>query len=218
MAIYHYDIEQGSADWFNARLGIPTASEYKKIITPKTMKLSAQAKDYAILKVSEIMTGEYQGIIEPTYYMERGKLLEQEAIEAYEFTNDVKIQKVGFVTDDNKHFGASPDFLVGENGCGENKCLKAENHLKYLLEFDTIKADHMPQVQGQMLICEREWCDWNIYHPVMPRHTVRVYRDEVYIKQLQSCLNEFRETMNDIIETLKSRGQWIINGSAENGL
>ena len=82
MAIYHYDIDQGSESWFRLRMGIPTASEFKKIITPKTMKLSSQAHDYAILKLAEIMTGEYQGIQEPTYYMDRGKLLENEAIEA----------------------------------------------------------------------------------------------------------------------------------------
>lgn len=217
MAIYYNDIDQGSSDWFNLRMGIPTASEFKKIITPKTMKLSSQAYDYAILKLAEIMTGEYQGIQEPTYYMERGKLLENEAIEAYEFTNDVKVQRIGFVTTDDKAFGASPDFLVGENGCGENKCLKAENHLKYLLKYDEIKSDHMPQVQGQLYIAEREWCDWNIYHPTLPRHSVRIYRDEVYIKQLANCLNEFRDMMNEFILTLQSRDQWIIGGN-KNGL
>ncbi len=215
MAIYHYDVEQGSETWFNLRLGIPTASEFSKIMTPAKMELSKQADEYALLKLSEIMTGEYQGIFEPTYYMERGKILENEAIEAYEFQNEVKVQRVGFVTDDSKSFGASPDFLVGNDGCGENKCLKGANHLKYLIKYDEIKAEHKTQVQGQLLIAEREWCDWNIYHPTMPRNSVRVYRDEVYIKRLQNCLNDFRDMMNDYIVLLQSRGQWIINGERD---
>lgn len=211
MPVFHYDIEQGTDEWFRVRMGIPTASEYDKIITPVTCQLSSQAQDYARLKVAEIMTGEYQGIMKPTFYMERGKLLETEAIEAYEFSEDVKVQKVGFVTDDERKFGCSPDFLVGENGCGENKCLMAKEHLKWLL-LDKAKPEHMPQVMGQLLVCEREWCDWNIYHPTMPRHKIRVYRDEKYIKALATALDNFRDIMNDIIEELQRRDMWQVMG------
>lgn len=210
MPIFHHDIEQGTDEWFRARMGIPTASEYGKILTPGG-KLSEQAEDYAMLKVAEIMTGEYQGIMKPTFYMERGKLMEAEAISAYEFSEGVQVQKVGFVTDDDRRFGCSPDFLVGADGCGENKCLMAKEHLKWLLA-DRVKPEHKPQVMGQLLICERDWCDWNIYHPLLPRHKIREYRDDKYIAKLEDALDGFRDIMESIIVVLQTRDMWQVMG------
>ena len=81
------------------------------------------ASDYAELKIAELMLGETEGIIQPTYHMERGQSMEVEARDAYEFTHDVTVKRGGFITDDNGHYGCSPDFLVDEDGCGEIKCL-----------------------------------------------------------------------------------------------
>ena len=47
------DVQQGTDAWARARIGIPTASCFDKIITPKTMKPSASAKDYLHLKLAE---------------------------------------------------------------------------------------------------------------------------------------------------------------------
>lgn len=191
------------------RLGKATSSDFGKIITPKTGQLSSQADGYGDEKIAEIMTGEYQGIMEPTYYMERGALMEQEAREAYEFENNVEVSRGGFWTDDNGWFGASPDFLVGEEGIGEIKCLKAKNHVSYLLK-QSIQPDYIPQVQGQLFVTGREWCDWYIYHPTMPRETVRIIRDEEYIRKLADALFKFRDDMERKINILKSRGIWQV--------
>ena len=40
------DVEQGSRAWIEARLGIPTASEFSRIVTPGG-KLSASRDEYA---------------------------------------------------------------------------------------------------------------------------------------------------------------------------
>jgi hypothetical protein len=41
-----HNVSQLSDEWHRLRMGIPTASEFGRIITPKTMKLSAQAPEY----------------------------------------------------------------------------------------------------------------------------------------------------------------------------
>ena len=51
------DVEQGYAEWVAARLGIPTASCFDKIITPKTMKPSASADKYAWELIAERVLG-----------------------------------------------------------------------------------------------------------------------------------------------------------------
>lgn len=200
--IFH-DVAQGSPEWHVLRLGVPTASEFCKIITPKTMQLSKQADEYANLKIAEMMTGEPQGLLQPTYAMERGKAMEVEARDAYEFTNNVTVQNGGFITDDKGHVGCSTDFLVGDDGSGEIKCLFAKSHIKHLIEQE-VKPEHMPQVQGQLMIAEREWCDWWMYHPDLPRVGIRTYRDEVYIKKLSQCIDSFRDLMNEKIEKLQA--------------
>lgn len=206
--IYH-DVSQGSPEWHMLRMGIPTSSDFGKIITPKTMKLSAQADEYADAKIAEIMTGETQGIQVPTYHMERGTLLEAEARESYEFINNVTVERGGFITDDKGHFGCSPDFRVGNDGCGEIKCLMPKNHVTYLIKQE-IAPEHKPQVFGQLHIGEFEWCDWTMYHPDLPRMDIRTYRDETYIKALADCLEQFRDIMGEKIIKLQSRGHFQI--------
>jgi hypothetical protein len=42
-----FNVEQGSQEWAMLRLGIPTASQFARVLTPKTMKTSGQMADYA---------------------------------------------------------------------------------------------------------------------------------------------------------------------------
>jgi len=206
----HYDVAQGEPEWFSLRIGIPTASEFGKIMTPKTLKLSAQAEEYADAKIAEMMTGQPQtGPMFQTYYMERGQLLEVEAREAYEFTNNVRVTRGGFITDDKGHYGCSPDFLVGDDGMGEIKCLMPKNHITCLIS-QKVQPDHMPQVQGGLWISGRKWNDWTMYHPELPRFEIRTYRDEAYISSLADCMDQFRTMMSEKIQNLMDRGLFSI--------
>ena len=48
---------QGTDEWIHARLGIPTASQFDKILTPAKMELSSQATDYMHKLLAEMATG-----------------------------------------------------------------------------------------------------------------------------------------------------------------
>jgi len=203
----HYTVEHGSDEWFSMRLGIPTASEFKKIITAKTRKFSKQSSEYADAKIGEIMTGEISGIMEPTYHMRRGSILEVQARESYEFVHGVKTENGGFWTDDTGSFGASPDFLVGDDGIGEIKCLETKNHVKYMLNRE-IPSEFYAQIQGQLYITERKWCDWWLHHPDLTDIAIRTERDDDFILDLSIALGQFRASMNDKIEELQEAGLW----------
>jgi hypothetical protein len=70
------DVEQGSVEWQMARLGIPTASNFDKIITPKTMKPSASAEKYAWALIAEqILEGARPKA--GRRLMQRGKVVEE---------------------------------------------------------------------------------------------------------------------------------------------
>src|SRR5579871_3733967 len=99
------DCEQGSDEWHKARLGLPTASEFDKIITP-TGKPSTQYDAYANRLLAEIMVGHSVETFEKTPWMERGNALEADAASFYELQREVTLTPVGFVTDDARTMGA----------------------------------------------------------------------------------------------------------------
>ncbi len=194
-----YDCQQGSPEWYAARLGKVTASCFGKAIAGGQGKTR---KAYMIQLIAERMTGEPQeGYSNAT--MARGSEIEPFAREYYELLNDVPVRQVGFVERD-EDVGASPDGLVGSGGSAEFKCPNSPTHIETILA-DRVPASHKPQLQGQLWICEREWVDFVSYDPRVskkPYFCVRVYRDEPYITELSIKITMFITDMKAILEKL----------------
>lgn len=186
------DCEQGSQEWVDARLGIPTASQFHRIITPKTLKPSGQADKYAAELIAEWMIG-FPFDKGGTALMERGKELEVKAVQFYELETGNKTEKIGFCLRDDGAVGASPDRLVGADGLLEIKCPGPVQHILYLLSG--LDADYRCQVQGQLWITGRQWLDFLSYHPDMPDFRVRVERDETFIAALAAAVDLFVEQL-----------------------
>lgn len=184
-----HDVEQGSPEWLACRLGIPTASEFDRIITP-TGKPSTQDEAYANRLIAEIMTGKPVDEYEGNSWMVRGRELEAEAVRFYELQRDVETVKVGFVTDDARTMGCSPDRLVGDDGLLEIKCPAPHTHVQYLIE-ERVDRKYYTQVQGQMLVTDRQWADLMSYHPEMPPVITRIRRDVTYLAFLSELLVAF---------------------------
>ena len=176
MRIVH--VEQGSPEWLNARLGIPTSSEFHKIINAAKGDLSRQARKYAHQLVAEILLGEpVETSISNLKWVARGKALEPQAVQQYEFTTDTETSPGGFVTTDDGRLGCSPDrLIIGARGALEIKCQAPHNHMGMLI--DGPGDDYRQQVQGQLAIAELEWVDLYAFHPSLPPVTIRTYRDE----------------------------------------
>lgn len=183
-----HNVEQGTDAWLALRAGIPTASRFDEILTP-TGAPSKQADKYMMELLAEWLSG---GPVE-TYqseWMLRGIALEPEARAYYAFTTDAELSRVGFITRDDGLVGCSPDSLVSDKGLLEVKCPAPHTHVRYLLG-EKLATQYIPQVQGQLWISEREWCDWVSYHPQMPPCIVRTHRDDKFIAALASALDEF---------------------------
>ncbi len=200
-----FDCEQGSAEWFRARLGIPTASSFDKIVTPVTGKLSKSSVKYAYRLLAERLLNAPMETIEGQQWMERGKELEPLAANQYEFVNDAQLVRVGFITTDDGLIGASPDRLVKGKAVGvEIKCPAPHTHLGYLLDGHPV--EYRPQVQGQLFVAELDRVDFYSYHPRMPPCAISTPRDEPYIKLLIEALNEFNERLFSMLERAKTLG------------
>jgi len=207
-----HDVEQRSPAWYALRRGIPTASSFDKIITPKTGQLSKSAGDYCNKLLAEYFLGENTDVIPvKTYWMERGEVMEVEARQLYEFKFDVQTQSVGFIANDSCTVGASPDCLiVGKKKGEEIKCPAPWTHIENLLQGE-IDRDYYPQVMGQMYVCELDEQDFFSYHPALPPSIVTVKRDEEYIDNLSAALTAFLEMFECRKQDMIAHGATIKN-------
>ncbi len=193
---------QGSEEWLRLRLGIPTASMFSKIVTPKGA-LSSQSMDYMNLLIAEWIGGVPVDEFENDW-TRHGNDYESEARSAYEFTAGYDVKQVGFITTDDGTIGASPDGMVGDVGLCELKCPKANTHVGYLLNR-AIDDKYKPQLQGQLWVCEREWVDIQSYCPGYPTTAVRVERDDTYIEKLADSVRGFVDMMLEARVTLQQK-------------
>lgn len=189
------DLEQGSPEWLAARIGVPTASRFDEIITPKTLKLSGSADKYRLELLAEWLLGVSLTSNQDTDFTNRGQALEEEARDWYELQRDVEVSRGGFLLRDSRDAGCSPDGLIGANGGLEIKCPSAPVHVGYLL--DSVAEKYRCQVQGSLWVSEREWWDVLSYHPSLPKALMRTYRDEEFIGKLAQLHGQFWEYLQE---------------------
>lgn len=195
--------EQGSPEWFEARLGIPTASEFATILAKGRGGGESKTRRTYMLKLAgEIITGQPMDSY-TNDHMERGKAMEAEAREAYALLNDVTPKLIGFVK--NGNLGCSPDAFIGEDGLLEIKTALPHRLIDYILK-DEFPPEHIAQCQGQLWVTERQWIDLLIYWPGLPSFVKRAERDEEYIKNLSLRVTDFWTELGAIVNQVRSYG------------
>lgn len=191
-------MEQGSIEWHQARVGIPTASRFKDVLAKGEGKTRRR---YMLDLVGERLTGEpcesYTNI-----HMERGKIMEAEARDLYCFMTDAEPKQVGFIR--AQLAGCSPDSLLGEDGLLEIKTKLPALLIECLLA-DKVPSEHVAQIQGALWVADREWCDLVCYWPGLPLFVKRVHRDNEYIANLRKEIVLFVTEMDDIIVKIENK-------------
>jgi len=199
--IFEENIIQGTDEWKKCRLGIPTSSNFDKIVTLKG-EPSKQREKYMYRLVAERITG----TAEETYqsiHMQRGTELEPEARAFYEFTTGNDVQEVGICyKDDRKLFACSPDGLVGKGGLIEIKCPSSAVHIGYLLNNELPK-EYFQQIQGQLLVTGRKWVDFFSFYPGLRPLLIRIKPDKKFLKALEKELEEFCAELDSITERVR---------------
>ncbi len=123
-------------------------------------------------------------------YMQRGRILEPLAIEAYERETGNKVSHFGFITNSKyKHAGYSPDGIKGDILL-EVKCLNEKSHME--LVKGKIPIAYQSQIQFGLLISELRNAELIYYNPdaerpliVVPIFPDRVIQDNL-IKRLKA--------------------------------
>ena len=197
-------MEQRSEEWFQARLGKVTASRVADVLAKIKSGESASRRNYKIQLVSERLTGEKQ----ETYINQAM----QDGIDREAFARDRYVQQfgeveeVGFIKHPTLEAGASPDGMVGDDGILEIKCPMGSTHTETLMTQD-VPSRYVPQIQFQLLVTGRKWCDFVSYNPMFPEHlqvfVKRVEADLAYQKELESEVKQFLSEVDNVINKLK---------------
>ncbi len=203
MAPQIFDVEQRSPEWYAARAGIPTASEFATVMAKGRGGGDSKTRRTYMLKLAgEIITGEPMENYS-NHHMERGREMEGEARSLYSFMTDNEPQPVGFIR--NSDAGASPDALINDDGLLEIKT-KLPHLMIDLILKDEFPPEHRAQCQGQLWVAEREWLDLVVYWPSLPLFIKRVRWDRDYIKEMAGAVDAFNAELQQMVERVRAYG------------
>lgn len=196
MIIHNFD--QRSDEWYKIRAGKLTASSFHTCLG------NSETRNTLLLKITaERITGK---LIENTYSnsdMERGVNNENIARIGYELFSDNTVQEVGFCELDD-WVGSSPDGLVGEDGIIEIKCPKETVFLNQIIH-NKIKPEYLTQIQFNLYVLDRKWCDYIAYNESFNLYVKRVERDEEYIDKIKENIERCKIDIQKNIELYNSK-------------
>lgn len=195
------NIDQSGEEWLDLRMGFVTASRFKDVMAKGAGKTR---KAYMIEIASEIITGQREEKFSSSY-IEWGTETEPQARAMYELDTGYSVEEIAFAHFDDVKIGCSPDGIPHPKGLVEFKCPKTTTQIETYLS-GKMPPSHKPQVQGQMWVMEKEWCDFVSFDPRINGQASyfmqRIERDDEYIEELGKECDKFIKELNCMVEKL----------------
>jgi exodeoxyribonuclease (lambda-induced) len=202
------DVQQGTPEWHLCRMGIPTGSGMAAVLTGERGNkdaFGATALNYALELAAERMGVSEDG--PNTFEMQRGSMLEEHALDAYEEHEFVLVRRGLFFMHDTLDVGASPDGIVelpnGKIRGIEVKCRNTVEHMRYWLD-QAPKPSDMVQMQCGMWVTGADEWDFVAYHPGVPDGRdlciIRVQRDDQFIAAMSMRTVRFLKIVEEYAE------------------
>ncbi|MDR2609286.1 MAG: YqaJ viral recombinase family protein [Rickettsiales bacterium] len=206
MKIYD-DIDQRTEEWHKLRAGKFTGSDFHILFG------NSETKNNLLLKKTAERLR--KTTIEDTYInqdMERGIELEKQARLLYEIETNQIVKEVGFCELD-EWVGCSPDGLIEEEiettntiptgGIIEIKCPKDIVFLNQVIN-DKIKPEYYTQIQFNLYVTDRQYCDYIAYNINYPLFIKKIERDEEYIQKIKDTIEDCKKKVeNNIIKIME---------------
>ena len=198
-------IPQRSDEWKALHIGKPTASNFHKILTPVKLKISTLRRPYMFRLIAERLAKQYLPDKAFTgdagYWINRGTDMEPKAVAAFEREHNMTVEPIGFVMNEEKTMGCSPDGLIvgsNEREAIEIKAPAPWTHVAYLLarEDEETWQNYRCQVQGQILIGHFDVVHFYSFFPGWPSKYVPTTPDFKFIALLHEALDEFVDELD----------------------
>ena len=201
-------VEQGTPEWFAARLGNVTASRVADVIAKTKSGYSASRDNYMAQLICERMTNTVAESFSSAA-MQWGTETEPLARAAYESLADVLVDEVGYIAHPTiERAGASPDGLIGLFGLLEIKCPNTATHIDTLIT-EQVPTKYITQMQWQMSCTGRTWADFVSFDPRLPSglqmFVKRVEFDAEYVAMLKEEVIKFLTELDAKISKLNER-------------
>lgn len=196
------NVEQGTEEWHAARAGHATASRFKDIVSDKGARES-----YLYELVGERLSSTAKRE-HSSKTLEWGHTNEPLAREEYTIRTGELVQTTGFAVHSRiMWLGASSDGLVGPNGSTEIKSpFNSGIHARTLRLG--MPENHKWQVQGNLLVLERDWIDFCSWDPhfASPHNLYiqRIERDEKVIRYLTDEIKKFLADVTIAVKDIQS--------------
>jgi len=173
-----FNFPQYSPEWWSARLGVITASDADKLVTPAEFRASKGkgVETYMYEKLAEKLLGHAQDESGSSFAMDQGSMAEKLALPWFNFTFDAEVKMVGFCLTDDGRCGCSPDGISEAYGL-EIKFPTAPVHLKYLME-GRLPVEYGPQVHFSMFVTGKPLWKFVSFSRVFEPLVVDIPRDE----------------------------------------
>ena len=206
--------EYGTPAWNKDRRGRVTASRFGDVLTQPRSKaaqdagqLSDTAHGYLLEVVASTITG-HDRVGGKSAAMARGVDKEADAIDAYGMERFVEVGEGRILLVKDSLVAVTPDGFIEDDpegpGLLECKCPESKTHLETFLSGDGTPEDprqvpdvYVPQVQGQLWVSGRRWCDFVSFDDRFPGPmqliVIRAYRDEAYIAELAAKVLHFEQ-------------------------
>lgn len=200
-------IEQGTPEWFAARLGKVTASRVADVIAKTKTGYSTSRENYLVELALERITGQRQESF-TNAAMQWGTDNEPLARAAYEARTGALVEEVGLIIHPHiEQAGASPDGLVDADGLLEIKCPNSATHVQ-TLRSGKPAGKYVTQMSWQMACTGRQWCDFVSFDPRMPAglqlFVTRIKRDDKLILELETEVTAFIKEVDAMVEELSN--------------
>jgi len=169
---------QGSEGWLKARAGLIKASI-----------CAAYENKHPYMKVEDVVRQEVRALLgagsefQTNAAVEHGSMMEDYARVKLEQIQRYKVDETGLVVHSKYPFlAASPDGLIGIEGCAEFKCPYPKWTKAPYSVFDEKRIMYLWQCHMVMEVCDLDWCDFMCYLATDPQaegqwHIDRVERD-----------------------------------------
>lgn len=203
-------LQPGTSEWMALRCGSVGASDAPRVVRRmKSGGYSADRESLLAEKVLERLTGVATDRVK-TAAMLMGLEREPVARLTYALIRGVEVAEV----DPMPHPSivgahASPDGLVGK-GLIEIKCPQPAAHLNTLIS-EAVSEDYLVQMQWQMAVTGRAWCDYASFNPDFPPEmrlwVRRIPRDPKRIAELEREIKGFIKEIELRLDRLSSRYQ-----------
>lgn len=203
------ELQSDEQAWLIARAGHVTASRINDVMAKgrgaNAGGWGVTRANYAADLIAERLSGRPLESF-TSAAMQHGKDTEALARAAYEFHTDLDVSPAAFVKHPRIEWaGATPDGFIGEDGLVEFKCPNTATHIDTLLKR-VVPSKYIAQIQWQLAVTGRAWCDFVSFDPRLPERTrmfvQRVKRDVAAIaeleKQVEIFLAELDTTLSDL--------------------